>query len=307
MPPGTHECPGSSSCCFTAALKEAGWPILCQPSQMCTRSASVMCGRPCDPTEPPCTPPLLPPQTVSPLLAFDDKAAEAEATAQLQRHYGRNDWRLFNSGAILELLLAWHMCRTCGWRLLPPVLAEAAVFAALYWLSEWCQGLYLRHRSLLLGAMLAAHPVLVRWAGLRAGWRRKDRRRCAPGPANGLSLLACQRTSLARRCCDGSATLTLPGTMRAHPAQVIKWVTPCLYGPSNPGPLRFWLGELNHCLVPWIMLLSLAYPVPLKVGAWAVLACAFRRHHDTLPLGRAVTCMPVYRKHRTGCGSAART
>lgn len=113
------------------------------------------------------------------------------------------------------------------------------------------------------------------------------------------------RTSLAQRCCDGSATLTLPSTVRAHPVQVIKWVTPCLYGPSTPGLLRFWLGELNHCLAPWIMLLSLAYPLPLKVGAWAVLACAFRRHHNTLPLGRAAACMPVYRTHGSSCGSAA--
>lgn len=50
--------------------------------------------------------------------------------------------------------------------------------------------------------------------------------------------------------------------------QIVQWVTPCLYGPSSPSPLAFWLAELNHSLVPWIVLPALAYPVPLKVGAW---------------------------------------
>jgi len=120
---------------------------------------------------------------------FNDKGAEADCTAQLQRQYACNDWRLYKSGVVLNLLLAWHMCRTCGWRSPLPVLAEAAMFAAGYWLSQQRCGLYLQHRSLILGAILAGHQVLVRGARFSGRVERAPAPECwcMPPPAASAS------------------------------------------------------------------------------------------------------------------------
>lgn len=86
---------------------------------------------------------------------------EAAATAELQRHYSRNDWRLYKFGAVLILLMASKMGPTCGWACALPSLCEAALFAALLWLFHRRRRLYLRHRSLILGAFQAGHQLLV--------------------------------------------------------------------------------------------------------------------------------------------------
>lgn len=168
--------------------------------------------------------PSLPvPQSASRLLVFNDKGAEADCTAQLQRQYACNDWRLYKSGVVLNLLLAWHMCRTCGWRSPLPVLAEAAMFAAGYWLSQQRCGLYLQHRSLILGAILAGHQVLVRGArcsgrverapGGRDSWSRSapvEVFYCAmqPAAAAGIGLGAAQTTARGRVLCCSVCSFT---------------------------------------------------------------------------------------------------